>query len=130
MLKLGAREQIEQLQPYTRVKRNQRFILRVDTRDMRRQLFEQGNRCWLIVYEDPALGGYFATENQACVVGVNRIGNDPYYAYGGHSLIIDPLGEILADAGTREGLIQAKLDLANLRKYRESLPFLADMRSR
>ena len=71
-----------------------------------------------------------AIENQACVVGVNRIGNDPYYAYGGHSLIIDPLGEILADAGTREGLIQAKLDLANLRKYREGLPFLADMRSR
>src|SRR5437868_1961401 len=72
-LKLGAREQIEQLQPYTRVKRNQRFILRVDTRDMRRQLFEQGNRCWLIVYEDPALGGYFATENQACVVGVHSV---------------------------------------------------------
>ncbi len=71
-----------------------------------------------------------AIENQACVVGVNRIGNDPYYAYGGHSLIIDPLGEILADAGTREGSIQAKLDLANLRKYREGLPFLADMRSR
>lgn len=69
-----------------------------------------------------------AIENQAYVVGVNRAGNDPHYAYGGRSLIVDPHGEILADAGDREGLIQAKLDLANLHKYREGLPFLADMR--
>jgi len=69
-----------------------------------------------------------AIENQAYVVGVNRAGNDPFYAYGGRSLIIDPQGEILADAGEREGFIQAKLDLANLRKYREGLPFLADLR--
>jgi len=69
-----------------------------------------------------------AIENQAYVVGVNRAGNDPYYAYGGRSLIIDPQGEILADAGEREGFIQAELDLANLRKYREGLPFLADLR--
>jgi len=70
-----------------------------------------------------------AIENQAYVVGVNRIGNDPYYTYGGCSLIIDPMGEILADADRREGSIRAKLDLANLRKYREGLPFLADMRA-
>jgi predicted amidohydrolase len=41
---------------------------------------------------------------------------------------VDPQGEILADAGEREGFIRAKLDLANLRKYREGLPFLADLR--
>jgi omega-amidase len=69
-----------------------------------------------------------AIENQAYVAGVNRIGNDPYYAYNGRSLIMDPQGEILADAGGREGFIQAQLDLANLRKYREGLPFLADIR--
>ncbi len=33
-----------------------------------------------------------AIENQACVVGVNRIGSDPFYTYGGRSLIIDPQG--------------------------------------
>jgi predicted amidohydrolase len=69
-----------------------------------------------------------AIENQAYVVGVNRVGSDPYYTYPGRSLIVDPQGEILADAGDREGLIQAKLDLANLRKYREGLPFLEDLR--
>jgi predicted amidohydrolase len=70
-----------------------------------------------------------AIENQAYVVGVNRVGSDPYYAYTGRSMIIDPQGEILVDAGEREGFIQAKLDLANLRKYREGLPFLADLRA-
>ena len=68
-----------------------------------------------------------AIENQAYVVGVNRVGHDPYYTYVGRSLIIDPMGEVLADAGEREGWIHAELDLANLRKYRDGLRFLADM---
>jgi omega-amidase len=68
-----------------------------------------------------------AIENQAYVVGVNRLGHDPYYAYPGRSLIIDPQGEVLADAGDREGCISAQLDLAALRKYREGLPFLDDL---
>lgn len=70
-----------------------------------------------------------AIENQAYVVGVNRVGNDPSYHYGGRSLIIDPDGEILVDAAEREGCISAQLDLSKLRKYREGLPFLADMKS-
>lgn len=71
-----------------------------------------------------------AIENQAYVVGVNRLGSDPYYTYPGRSLVIDPQGEILADAGGREGCIRAQLDLAALRKYREGLPFLDDMKPR
>jgi len=71
-----------------------------------------------------------AVENQAYVVGVNRLGSDPFYAYGGRSLIIDPQGEILADAGGREGCVRAQLDLAALRKYRRGLPFLDDMKRR
>ena len=70
-----------------------------------------------------------AIENQAYVVGVNRVGRDPYYTYSGRSLIVDPQGEILADAGEQEGCVSAKLDLVNLRKYREGLPFLADMKN-
>ena len=69
-----------------------------------------------------------AIENQAYVVGVNRIGSDPYYTYPGRSVIVDPQGEILVDAGSKEGCIHATLDLANLRKYRAGLPFLADLR--
>jgi predicted amidohydrolase len=68
-----------------------------------------------------------AIENQAYVVGVNRVGKDPYYSYPGRSLIIDPNGDILADAGEREGWISAELDLEKLKQYRQGLPFLDDM---
>ena len=69
-----------------------------------------------------------AIENQAYVIGVNRIGRDPYYQYTGRSCIIDFNGDILADAGQKEGAISAGLDLNTVRKYREGLPFLADMK--
>lgn len=69
-----------------------------------------------------------AIENQAYVAGVNRIGADPFYEYSGRSLIIDPQGEILADAGEKQTWIEAELDLEGLREYREGLPFLKDMR--
>jgi predicted amidohydrolase len=71
-----------------------------------------------------------AIENQAYVMGVNRIGLDPFYSYNGHSLIIDPQGEIIANGGESEGVTQAALDLDGLRKYREGLQFLADMKPR
>lgn len=68
-----------------------------------------------------------AIENQACVIGVNRVGRDPYYLYDGHSVIVDPNGDILADAESRPCCISARLNLEELRKYRVGLPFLADM---
>jgi omega-amidase len=68
-----------------------------------------------------------AIENQAYVMGVNRIGTDPYYEYSGDSIIVDPDGEILANAGSEERYISAELDLAKLTKYRSGLPFLNDM---
>lgn len=68
-----------------------------------------------------------AIENQAYVVGVNRVGKDPFYAYAGRSLILDPHGEVMADAGETEGWAQARLDIDALRKYREGLPFLNDL---
>ncbi len=71
-----------------------------------------------------------AIENQAYVLGANRVGSDPYYTYGGRSLVIAPEGGILADAAECEGCIRAELDLAALRKYRAGLPFLADLKSR
>jgi omega-amidase len=70
-----------------------------------------------------------AIENQAYVVGVNRVGTDPHYLYGGRSLVVSPVGEIVADAGANEAIISAELDLVGLQKYREGLPFLKDMAS-
>lgn len=70
-----------------------------------------------------------AIENQMFVVGVNRCGQTPKLAYDGRSLIVDPLGKILADGGTAEGVIQATLDHRMLEQWRQEFPVLADTRA-
>ncbi len=70
-----------------------------------------------------------AIENQAYVIGVNRTGADPKYVHNGRSLIVNPHGEILADAGTAEGVISADIDMAALRAWRSEFPALQDMRA-
>ncbi|MDQ3253548.1 MAG: carbon-nitrogen family hydrolase [Acidobacteriota bacterium] len=69
-----------------------------------------------------------AIENQAYAVGVNRCGNDPRHFYLGHSVIFDPRGHIVAEAGTEEGIISADLDLPALIRYRQEFPVIEDMR--
>lgn len=68
-----------------------------------------------------------AIENQAYVVGVNRCGSDPNVDYPGHSLVVDPRGEILVDAGPNECSFTAELDLYSLLAYRCTFPALQDM---
>lgn len=69
-----------------------------------------------------------AIENQAYVIGVNRCGTDPKLPYSGASLVVEPKGEIVADAGDTEGLLEAELDLQHVKEYREQFPALQDMR--
>ncbi|MBI1387027.1 MAG: carbon-nitrogen family hydrolase [bacterium] len=69
-----------------------------------------------------------AIENQAYVIGVNRVGADPITSYSGRSLIINPLGEIIADGGNEETVVRADLDSALPREYRERFPALRDRR--
>ena len=45
-------------------------------------------------------------------------------------MIIDPLGEPVAEAGNGERIISADIDLASVEEYRRNLPFLSDMRLR
>ncbi len=65
-----------------------------------------------------------AIENQAYVIGVNRIGVDPENTHVGKSIIVDFNGDILADAGETEGVITAQLNLDRLATYRRERPFL------
>jgi deaminated glutathione amidase len=70
-----------------------------------------------------------AIENQAFVVAANQIGeNEPGRFSGGRSMIVDPWGVVLAQAGDDEGVIVADLDLERLESIRESLPSLANRR--
>ena len=68
-----------------------------------------------------------AVENQAYLVGVNRVGRDPNLKYKGGSLIVDPRGEVIADGADREEVVQAEIDPADLREYRRRFPALRDM---
>ena len=69
-----------------------------------------------------------AIENLAYVVGVNRVGTDPKLTYPGRSLIIDPKGNVLADAGDRECTISADLDARLVHDWRRDFPALKDIR--
>jgi len=69
-----------------------------------------------------------AIENQCWVAGVNRIGHDPQFHYSGASIIVNHQGEIVADAGNTETVINAKVDFAAMESYRKDKPFLTDMR--
>lgn len=69
-----------------------------------------------------------AIENLAWVVGVNRCGTDPSFTYPGRSLVVDPHGNIIADAADREGVLEASLDPAISTQWRTDFPALRDMR--
>ena len=65
-----------------------------------------------------------AIENQAYVIGVNRCGRDPVNEYLGRSQVIGPRGEVFADVGEGEGVVNAELDLLELQDYRKKFPSL------
>jgi omega-amidase len=67
-----------------------------------------------------------AIENQAFVVGVNRTGNDPKHQYCGRSIVVDPRGSILADAGEEECVLSATVDAKVVQSWREDFPAYRD----
>ena len=69
-----------------------------------------------------------AIENQAYVVGVNRVGSGGGLDYSGDSAIIDPLGEVLATGAGVETVLLADLDAAHVAATRDHFRFLQDRR--
>ena len=68
-----------------------------------------------------------AIENQCYVAAVNRVGPDGHAIdHSGHSMIIDPLGEILATESGQEAIITASLSRSHLEETRTKLPFWRD----
>jgi len=68
-----------------------------------------------------------AIENQACVVGVNRIGADASgLEYSGDSLAIAGDGQLLMDRQKENGAARVVLDGAALLSYREGFPCQLD----
>lgn len=69
-----------------------------------------------------------AHENQAYVVGVNRVGHGNGLDYSGDSAIIDPRGELLVTASRRETLLFADIDPGWVSECRAKFPVLRDRR--
>ncbi len=69
-----------------------------------------------------------AVENQAYCVGVDRVGMEGKVEYSGNSMCFDPLGKIVLDSGTTEGIFitETPLDRDLVAKTRERFPFLAE----
>jgi predicted amidohydrolase len=70
-----------------------------------------------------------AIENQAFVIAANQVGaHGAGQESGGRSMIVDPWGVVLAQAGDTPGHILAELDLERQREIRARLPSLANRR--
>jgi predicted amidohydrolase len=69
-----------------------------------------------------------AVENQAYVVACNTAGAHADVPMGARSAVVDPWGEVVAEAGEGEQVLTVELDLGFLRSTRSSFPVLADRR--
>jgi predicted amidohydrolase len=73
-----------------------------------------------------------AIENQYFMAACNSTGesqeNGRTTLYGGHSMIVDPWGETVIEAGTMPGLYTAEIELALADEVRERIPVFEDRR--
>jgi omega-amidase len=68
-----------------------------------------------------------AIENQSCVVGVNRVGDDGHgVPHLGDSVLHDALGATVVALGAEPAVATGVLDLAALREFREAFPAQLD----
>ena len=68
-----------------------------------------------------------AIENQAVVIGVNRVGTDPICNYDGGTVAIDFFGYVMAQcADNTEEVATYEVKMDELRHYRDKFPSLAD----
>ena len=69
-----------------------------------------------------------AIENQAYVLGVNRVGLAKDLPHIGGSTLIDPMGTRLFEGGSDEAVLVAEADPKIIEKIRTNFPFLPDRR--
>jgi predicted amidohydrolase len=69
-----------------------------------------------------------AIENQAYVVGINRVGHGGGLDYTGDSAIVDPMGETLVAAAGEEATIVTEVSADRVAEVRDAYRFLQDRR--
>lgn len=105
--------------------------------ELSRALALQGCQALFIPAEWPAARGDHwralsiarAIENQLFVIAVNRVGRDRDNTFFGHSLVVDPWGEVLIEgSATEEELLVVDIDFGSVAAVRQRIPVFADRR--
>jgi predicted amidohydrolase len=69
-----------------------------------------------------------AIENQMVMLAVNRVGKEGDNTFPGHSMVVDPWGEIICDARDEEILLTCMFDPTVVTKFRKEFPVAEDIR--
>ncbi|MEO1288790.1 MAG: nitrilase-related carbon-nitrogen hydrolase, partial [Chloroflexota bacterium] len=69
-----------------------------------------------------------AIENQCYIIACNAVGDTGNTIMAGHSMIIDPWGRIVVEAGETPQLITADIDLGEVAIARSKIPIFDDVR--
>lgn len=67
-----------------------------------------------------------AIENQMYVVACNRVGTGGKSVFCGHSMVINPWGEVIAEGTEEEEIITAQIDLSLVDEVRGRIPVFED----
>lgn len=70
-----------------------------------------------------------AIENQMYVIACNTVGDHGEASFFGHSMIIDPWGEIIAEGGEKEEIVTGEISLSLVDEVRSRIPIFNDRRS-
>lgn len=103
----------------------------------RRYAVEHGAKLILICAEWPlvrvehwrALLIARAIENQCFVVATNSCGDTGGTVFAGHSMVVDPWGVVMVEAGEDECLLTADIDLDEVDRVRRTIPIFEDRRA-
>ena len=98
-----------------------------------RRMVEQGAEMFLVcsAWPQPRVDPWRlfnrvrAMENQCFLVSANSAGSNRGATFAGHSMIVGPWGEIVAEAGEEETVIREEIDIGQVRAARKAFPALA-----
>ncbi len=104
--------------------------------ELYRALLDGGARLFVVPAAWPArrvdhwtlLARARAIEDQCFVLACNTAGTHSRTRMGGHSIVVAPTGDVLAEAGDDEEVLSVELDLDLVTTWREEFPVLGDRR--
>ncbi len=102
--------------------------------ELYRRMVDRGAEVFLVSAAWPAarvetwglLGRARAIEDQAFLFSCNGAGTSGGVRLGGHSLLVDPTGRVLAEGGEGEALVSSEVAPGAVRAAREEFPALRD----